>query len=124
MSGMYGRTLRSHINDVDNATRNFLVSHQPLLQRKNKSSSNPSIGKNITPVLSKTPRLIDVLSQTITIAEYHVAKENLKEADIAINPDVSRVGFWQYNNARQAIALGEEAAQEALANEIVIKLLK
>jgi predicted acylesterase/phospholipase RssA len=124
MSGVQGRTLQSHINDVDNATRQFLVSHRPMISRKNKtpSASNKRINNSI--ISSKTPRLIDVLSQTITIAEYHVAVENLKDADIAISPDVSRVGFWQYNNAHEAITLGEQAARKALTNDKISQLLK
>ncbi len=124
MSGVQGRTLQSHINDVDNATRQFLVSHRPMISRKNKtpSASNKRIINST--ISSKTPRLIDVLSQTITIAEYHVAVENLKDADIAISPDVSRIGFWQYNNAHEAIALGEQAARKALTNDKISQLLK
>jgi NTE family protein len=124
MSGVYGRTMQSHISDVDNATRKFLVSHRLLMSSKNKTPSNSNKSRNNSLSLSKAPRLIDVLSQTITIAEYHVAVENLKEADVAISPDVSRVGFWQYNNARQAIDLGEQAAREVLADKKLSQLLK
>ncbi len=124
MSAISTHNLKSHIVDVDTATRNFLVAHRPLMSRKNKTLSRSNKNKDNAVISSKTPRLIDVLSQTITIAEYHVAVENLKEADIAISPDVSQVGFWQYNNARQAISLGEQAARNALANDKVIRLLQ
>lgn len=51
-----------------------------------------------------------MLSQTLTITEYRIAVENLKDADLAISPDVEEIGFWQFNNAAQAIAAGEHAA--------------
>jgi len=65
-------------------------------------------------VQTKPPRLLDVLSQTWTIAEYRVALDNLKDADLAISPDVEEIGFWQFNNAAQAIAAGEHAARTVL----------
>ena len=55
-----------------------------------------------------------MLSQTWTIAEYRVALENLKGADLAISPEVEEIGFWQFNNAAQAIAAGEHAARIVL----------
>ncbi len=62
----------------------------------------------------KTPSLIDVLTQTLTIAEYRVAIENLKDADLVINPDIEDIGFWQFDKADQAIAAGEKAASRAV----------
>ena len=62
----------------------------------------------------KTPSLMDVLTQTLTIAEYRVAIENMKDADLAISPDVEDIGFWHFNKAAQAIAVGEEAASRAV----------
>lgn len=117
LSGIHGRTMQSHIDDINNATRHFLISHRPGTPQNQFKIKPRKEDTNMVSASIKAPRLIDVLSQTITIAEYHVAAENLKEADIAISPDVSRVGFWQYNNARQAILLGEQAAREALADK-------
>jgi len=62
----------------------------------------------------KAPSLTDVLSQTLTIAEYRVAIENMKDADLAINPDVEDIGFWQFTRAAQAIAIGKRAARRVL----------
>ncbi len=62
----------------------------------------------------KTPSLIDVLTQTLTIVEYRVAIENLKDADLVISPDVEDIGFWQFDKAAQAIAVGEKAASRAI----------
>ncbi len=65
---------------------------------------------------SKAPSLFHVLSQTLTIAEYWVALENMKHADLAISPDVEGIGFWDFDKAAQAIAVGEEGAARALKN--------
>jgi predicted acylesterase/phospholipase RssA len=62
----------------------------------------------------KTPSLFHVLSQTLTIAEYRVAIENMKDADLAISPDVEDIGFGQFDKAAQAIAVGEKAASMAV----------
>ena len=57
---------------------------------------------------------MEVLIQTLTIAEYWVAVENLKDADLIINPDVEGIGFWHFDKASQAITLGENAAIHAI----------
>jgi hypothetical protein len=67
--------------------------------------------------------LIDVLSQTLTTVEYRIAVENLKNADLAISPDVEGIGFWQFNNAAQAIAVGERAARMVLDENKVASIL-
>jgi predicted acylesterase/phospholipase RssA len=67
--------------------------------------------------------LIDVLSQSLTISEYHLAVENLKDADLAISPDVEDIGFWQFNNAKKAIAAGEHAARKMLEGNKIVNLL-
>jgi predicted acylesterase/phospholipase RssA len=113
-SGIHGRTMKSHIDDVNTATRNFLISHRPGRWSERFKSSPRSTNNN--QLKSKTPKLIDVLSQTLTITEYRIAVENLKYADIAISPDVENIGFWQYHNAAEAIQAGERAARSALAS--------
>jgi NTE family protein len=120
-SGIHGRSMKSHIDDVNNATRKFLISHRlGGLTGKLKPSSPPEITKE-NRLRSKSPRLIDVLSQTLTITEYYIAVNNLKDADIAISPDVENIGFWQYHNAAQAISAGEQAARKALeANRLLV----
>ena len=62
----------------------------------------------------KTPGLINILTQTLTIIEYRVAIENLKDADLVISPDIDDIGFWQFDKAAQAIAVGEKAASLAV----------
>jgi predicted acylesterase/phospholipase RssA len=123
LSGIHGRTMQSHIDDINNATRHFLISHRPDTPQNKFKLKTRKKDINIASGSIKVPHLIDVLSQTITIAEYKVAVENMKGADIAISPDVSNIGFWQYNNARQAILIGEQAAREALSDKKLLNLL-
>jgi predicted acylesterase/phospholipase RssA len=77
----------------------------------------------ISRLYTKSPRLVEVLRQTLTIAEYRVAMDNLKDADLAISPDVDEIGFWQFNNAAQAIAAGAYAARIALEGKTTVGLL-
>ena len=104
-------SLRSRIADIENATKMFLMSHRPKGGRGILKSPPMAEVNKVRRVRTKSPGLIDVLSQTLTIAEYRVAMENLKDADLAISPDVEEIGFWQFNNAAQAIAAGERAAR-------------
>lgn len=62
----------------------------------------------------KTPGLINLLTQTLTIVEYRVAIENPKNADLVVSPDIEEIGFWQFDKAAQAIAAGEKAASLAV----------
>jgi len=121
-SSIHSRSLRSRIDDIENATKLFLISHRP--KRGGMSKSPTLSGVNKTRRLrTKSPGLIDILSQTLTIAEYRVALENLKDADLAISPDVEGIGFWQFYNAAQAIAAGEHAARMALDGKKLTILL-
>jgi NTE family protein len=108
------RSLRSRIADIENATKMFITSHLPK-GRRGKVESHPLSRVNrVRRLRTKSPRLIEVLSQTLTIAEYQVAAGNLKDADLVINPNVEEIGFWQFNNAAQAISAGERAARIVL----------
>jgi predicted acylesterase/phospholipase RssA len=73
----------------------------------------------------KEPTLSTVVSQTLSIIEYRLAIENLKEADIAITPFSGNIGFWQFNRASEAITAGEIAARLTLQrSEEAQRLLK
>jgi NTE family protein len=116
-------SIRSRIADIENAAKLFLLSHRPKRGGGiDEAPHSPEI-KMVRRVETKPPGLIHVLSQTWTIAEYRVALENLKGADLAISPEVEEIGFWQFNNAAQAIAAGEKAARLALGTKKLIKLL-
>jgi NTE family protein len=111
------RSIRSRISDIDSAIQTFLLYRQP--QRIKRQVLKPLEWARIDVpkrLRREMPSLVDVLSQTLTIAEYRVAVENMKYADLAISPDVEDIGFWQFTKAAQAIAVGEEAARGALSN--------
>jgi NTE family protein len=123
VSRIDSHSLRSRIADIENATKLFLMSHRPKRGRGILESSLSSEVNKVLQVRAKSPGLIDVLSQSWTIAEYRVAVENLKNADLVISPDVEEIGFWQFNNAAQAIAAGEHAARMVLDGNKVPSLL-
>jgi NTE family protein len=114
LSGIGSNSLLSRITDIENAAKLFLSSHRPKRGRGTSESLHSSEANKVHRVRIKVPGLIHVLSQTWTIAEFRVAMENLKSADLAISPEVEDIGFWQFNNAAQAIAAGERAARMVL----------
>ena len=111
ISNMRSLPLLSRFDDIENAINRFLTYRQPKLQSAMLKPFDWVQKVNPKRLKPKTPSLIDVLSQTLIIAEYRVAMENLKNADLVISPDVEDIGFWQFHKAAQAIALGEEAAR-------------
>jgi NTE family protein len=123
LSRIQDHSLRSHIYDIENATKRFLSPDRS--KEMGKMLESPQFPKkNETRRLkTKSPKLIDVLSQSLTISEYHLAVENLKDADLAISPDVEDIGFWQFNNAARAISAGERAAHLAIDSNKLANLL-
>jgi NTE family protein len=119
---IHSNSLISRIDKIENATKLFLISHQSKEKGIKKSLTLPSENK-VRRSRTKPPGLIDVLSQTLTISEYRIAAENLKDADMAISPDVEAIGFWQFNDAAQAIAAGERAARKALDKRKLLSVL-
>lgn len=115
------RSLQSHIDDVENAASKFLVAHSS-------KSNNETLGSaqllQENKKRAKSPKLVDVLSQSLTISEYRLAVENLKDGDVAISPNVEDIGFWQFNNAARAITAGEEATRKALDERAFVNLLR
>jgi NTE family protein len=71
----------------------------------------------------KAPSFIDVLTQSMIIAEYRIAMDNLEDADIAICPEVEDIGFWQFTKAVQAIEAGERATRIVLETNKQASLL-
>lgn len=114
VSGIDSHTLRSRITNIENAAQLFLLSHRPKRGIGILGALHSSLTNKVRGVQAKSPGLIHVLSQTWSIAEFRVAMENLKNADLAISPAVENIGFWQFNNAAQAITAGEQAAHIAL----------
>ena len=117
LSDTSSRFLRSRINDIDSAIQTFLLYRQPQRIKRQVLKSLVWARKDMPKRLRRgMPSLLDVLSQTLTIAEYRVAVENMKLADLAISPDVGNIDIWQFTKAAQAIVVGEEAARRALSN--------
>jgi NTE family protein len=113
LSNVPSQFIHSRVDDMENSIETFLQ-YEAKLRRKMLESLNwlrTGIPKRLR---QNMPSLIHVLSQTLTIAEYRVAIENLKDADLAISPDVEDIGFWQFDKAAQAIAVGEKAASRAI----------
>jgi predicted acylesterase/phospholipase RssA len=73
-SSIDSHSLRSRIADIENATKLFLMSHRPKGGRGILKSPPMSEVDKVRRVRTKPPGLIDVLSQTWTIAEYRVAE--------------------------------------------------
>ncbi len=78
------------------------------------NESSTLFDNEISSLFAKEPRLHDVVSQTLSIIEYRIAMENLKQADIAITPFNGNIGFWQFNRAADAINAGEISTRLAL----------
>jgi NTE family protein len=111
ISSISSLPILSRFDDIENAINRFLLYRKPKLQRKLLKPLELVQKINHKRLKPKTPSLIEVLSQTLIIAEYRVAMENLKDADLVISPDVEDIGFWQFHKAAQAIAVGEEATR-------------
>jgi len=72
---------------------------------KRRKSETPGRGR---------PNVVQVLSQSLLIPGYRIAKQDLAGADLAISPAVGGIGFFDFDRAAEAITAGEEAAREAL----------
>jgi NTE family protein len=105
--------LQSRVDDIDKSLKKLLLYQKKLKGEMLKSFDWLHIDR---PQQSrqKTPSLIDIITQTLTIAEYRVAIENMKDADLAISPEIESIGFWQFDKATQAIKIGEVAAKLAV----------
>ncbi|MCX6012365.1 MAG: patatin-like phospholipase family protein, partial [Chloroflexi bacterium] len=108
-------SFRSRLNNMEKSVESHLLFHQHK-EKDQITGSHDIDGLDIVKkAFFKSPNLIDILTQSITITAYHVAIENLKTADLAISPDVKDIGFWRFDKAAEAILAGEKAAREALA---------
>ncbi|MFC2034644.1 patatin-like phospholipase family protein [Chloroflexota bacterium] len=105
--------LQSRVDDVESSIKT-LLQYQTTLKKKMLKSLDWMRMETSQRFQRKTPSLIHVLTQTITIAEYRVAVENLKDANLVINPEVEDIGFWQFDKAALAVAVGEKAASYAI----------
>lgn len=63
----------------------------------------------------KSLNIANILEQSVNLLRYHLAEENVKKADIVINPDIPPVRLTAFVKGDKLIAAGEKAAQETLA---------
>lgn len=85
-----------------------------------RSSQEDRADSEIQKRASRAPTMLDVLVQCLTITGYRIAMDDIRYADLPINPSVETIGFWQFDHAEQAIAAGERAARMALEKNRVI----
>ncbi len=113
LSNVPGHFLQTRVNDIESSVENLLL-YQTKLRRKMLKSLEWIRIEKPKRLQMRAPSLITILTQTLTIAEYRVAMENLKDADLVISPDLEEIGFWHFDKAALAIELGEKAASLAV----------
>jgi NTE family protein len=62
----------------------------------------------------KEPNIFQVMMQSIYITTYSLARTNLLDADIVIEPDLAQIGAGDFHKARELITRGRQAAQNAI----------
>jgi NTE family protein len=62
----------------------------------------------------KEPNILSVLIRMMYIVGYQAALSGIREADVAITPDVAHIRPDNFNRARECILQGERAAQRAI----------
>jgi predicted acylesterase/phospholipase RssA len=95
---------------------NHLVERAEKRNQKNYPSDS-------SPIPVKEPRFTEVISQALSIVEYRIAMENLRDADVAITPFGGNIGFWQFNRVADAINAGEIAARLALHRDDIARIM-
>jgi NTE family protein len=120
--GAHVKYHQSRVSSINQGIRSFLLYKEPRLQRL--IARKPSAIFSIKPKLVNTgePNLFEVLSQSLSIIEYHIAMENLVGADIAITPREKTIGFWEFHRAREAIEAGEKATRLLLQQDVVARI--
>ncbi|MCJ7654703.1 MAG: patatin-like phospholipase family protein [Dehalococcoidia bacterium] len=122
IQGAHVKFHESHVKSIDNAIRRFLLYRQPRMQRL--IARKPSAIFSIRPKLVNTgePNVFEVLSRSLSIIEYHIAMENLINADIAITPMKQTVGYWAFHRAAEAIEAGEKTTRLLLERDVKARL--
>jgi NTE family protein len=120
--GAHVKYHQSRVSSINQGIRSFLLYKEPRLQRL--IARKPSAIFSIKPKLVNTgePNLFEVLSQSLSIIEYHIAMENLVGADIAITPPEKTIGLWEFHRAREAIEAGEKATRLLLDRDVVARI--
>ncbi len=84
---------------------------KPLLQQ---AVTFETIRQVATPQLLKNPHIIDVFFNMIYTMEYEVASSRQEMAHVVMHPDLKGFSWTELHRAREIIAAGERAAEEAL----------
>ncbi len=75
---------------------------------------NPPPGGHGHRLLKHPPNFLQVANQVIYIASAHLAAAGLKEADVAIEPDMTGIHLADFGLAHEAILRGAKAAEGAI----------
>jgi NTE family protein len=118
----HGVLHRSRLQDMENGIRKFLL-YRSSKRKKQMIDSGDSSPVNQVPILFKDPNLSEVLSQSLSIVEYRIAMENIKDADLAITPFIGNIGFWQFNRVADAITAGEIATRLAFQRDDIARII-
>jgi NTE family protein len=120
--GAHVKFHESRASIIDSAIHKFLLYRRPEIQRL--IARKPSAILSLRSKLIDTgkPNVFEVLSQSLSIIEYHIAMENLMDADIAITPIKQTVGYWAFHRAAEAIEAGERATRLLLQRDAVARL--
>ncbi len=62
----------------------------------------------------KEPNIFHIMMQSFYITTYAVARNNLLNADVVIEPDLRHLGAGDFQKAGEMILMGQEAATDAL----------
>lgn len=115
---------RNEITTLSNENpQAFPQEHQPKDQKIHFKSSDSEQKLKVKRDQNKAPSFVDIITQSMIIAEYRIATDNLKDADIAICPEVEDIGFWQFNKTALAIKAGEKAARQVLQQSNLTRIL-
>ena len=61
------------------------------------------------------PHIPDIIIRTLQAAEYVLAEQSAKQADVVIHPNLIGINWWELSKADELIKAGEEAARQHLA---------
>lgn len=86
-------------------------SGKPLLRQ---AVTFQNLREAATPQLLKNPHIIDVFFNMIYTMEYEVATARPEMAHVVLHPDLKGFSWTELHRAREIIAAGERAAEEAL----------
>ena len=63
------------------------------------------------------PSLFETVIQAIYAMEYEIAKLKIKDADIVITPDVSRIVSLEFHRGKEAIEEGYKKTKEIIVKK-------